>query len=480
MEATMCRHFAIPFLILMFTGTIRAEDVDLTNAPPVVVKTIPESGQDNVDPATTEIKVTYSKDMQDHSWSWSTAGTDNFPEMTGKPHYEKDNRTCVITVHLKPGKSYAIWLNSENFGTFKDTGGRSAVPYLLVFKTSGKAEALPATQASDSEFTPDGFVKISQSLSTRMKLADQPQGCSNRWIRISADDRFQAFYSVKNSISSIVVVDLKTGAKTTVPPPDEKIFEARNIRQFTWSRAGQTLYIAEDATTGPTSLAAWKSLPPESVVTELKKIYQVLYFWSPGDAKVHLIGRVNSSALAIAARDDDVRVVTRSVDKGWGHVDIWDFKGNLPGSLRTIPVALNGKPIDLDWPQLMLDHNELWFVSVHEGGGSALAMIDLNQAGPEAQLIAEDVLHFVWSMDEQRLIVRKVSGHSSSLWLMHRDSLKQSPVLLNDHFGNEITGVSNDGYILYFQGVAPEDVGKRIALSSVGDAIRLFSYDLPQ
>ena len=35
----------------------------------------------------------------------------------------------------EPGKTYAIWVNSEKFNNFKDTGGRSAVPYLLVFKT---------------------------------------------------------------------------------------------------------------------------------------------------------------------------------------------------------------------------------------------------------------------------------------------------------------------------------------------------------
>ena len=44
-------------------------------------------------------------------------------------------RTCVLPVKLEPGKTYAIWLNSQKFGNFKDTDGRSAVPYLLVFRT---------------------------------------------------------------------------------------------------------------------------------------------------------------------------------------------------------------------------------------------------------------------------------------------------------------------------------------------------------
>ena len=50
-------------------------------------------------------------------------------------HYEKDKRTCAFQVKLEPGKTYAIWLNSEKFGNFKDADGRSAVPYLLVFQT---------------------------------------------------------------------------------------------------------------------------------------------------------------------------------------------------------------------------------------------------------------------------------------------------------------------------------------------------------
>ena len=109
----------------------------LATAPPVVVKTMPVSGTTGVDPNTKEIRVTYSKAMTNGSWSWSTWGEENFPKTTGKPRYEADRRTCVLPVKLEPNKFYAIWLNSQNFGNFKDSGGRPAVPYLLVFKTKG-------------------------------------------------------------------------------------------------------------------------------------------------------------------------------------------------------------------------------------------------------------------------------------------------------------------------------------------------------
>jgi hypothetical protein len=42
-----------------------------------------------------------------------------------------------MPVALKPGKLYAIWINSETHQTFQDLDGRAAVPYLLVFKTRG-------------------------------------------------------------------------------------------------------------------------------------------------------------------------------------------------------------------------------------------------------------------------------------------------------------------------------------------------------
>lgn len=113
----------------------QAEDVSLETVPPVIVKTVPPAGTDGVDPQLTQIEVTYSKDMQDKSWSWSTLSKESFPPTAGEPRYQDDKRTCVLPVKLEAGKTYAIWLNSSKFHNFKDAGGRAAVPFLLVFKT---------------------------------------------------------------------------------------------------------------------------------------------------------------------------------------------------------------------------------------------------------------------------------------------------------------------------------------------------------
>ncbi len=103
--------------------------------PAVVVETVPLSGDTKVDPSLTEIRVTFSKQMMDQSWSWSQLSDESFPTTTGKPRYLADGRTSVLPVTLKPGKAYAVWLNSAQFGNFKDAQGRPAVPYLLIFET---------------------------------------------------------------------------------------------------------------------------------------------------------------------------------------------------------------------------------------------------------------------------------------------------------------------------------------------------------
>jgi RNA polymerase sigma-70 factor (ECF subfamily) len=128
---------ALALGIALLPGATHSQQLTLEAVPPVVVETVPKAGSGDVDPALAEIRVTYSKDMQDGSWSWSTLGEENFPETTGKPRYLEDKRTAVLPVKLVPGKTYAIWLNSQKFRNFKDADGQPAVPYLLVFKTGG-------------------------------------------------------------------------------------------------------------------------------------------------------------------------------------------------------------------------------------------------------------------------------------------------------------------------------------------------------
>jgi hypothetical protein len=102
---------------------------------PVVVKTVPEAGAKDVAAGEMEIKVTFSKEMTDNSWSWSSAWKDSEPAIIGKPRYTADNKTCILKVKLEAGKTYGYWINSQRFTGFKDKQGRAAIPYFLVFQT---------------------------------------------------------------------------------------------------------------------------------------------------------------------------------------------------------------------------------------------------------------------------------------------------------------------------------------------------------
>ena len=109
----------------------------IDSMPPVVVKTVPEAGATNVSPGTIEIKVTFSKEMADGSWSWVEPWKGAHGTPLGKPRYDSDQKTCIFKVKLEPNKTYAFWLNRGQYQNFKDQQGHPSVPYLLAFQTKG-------------------------------------------------------------------------------------------------------------------------------------------------------------------------------------------------------------------------------------------------------------------------------------------------------------------------------------------------------
>ena len=135
-ELTFPITVALVALCALLTTEGRSQDIE--SMPPVVVKTVPESGAKDVAPGVVDIKVTFSKEMADGSWSWSTAWQGSAPESVGKPQYQADRKTCVMKVKLEPNKTYAYWLNSGKFQNFKDRQGHPSVPYLLIFQTKGR------------------------------------------------------------------------------------------------------------------------------------------------------------------------------------------------------------------------------------------------------------------------------------------------------------------------------------------------------
>lgn len=138
-------------LVASACGVGDTAEISVKTMPPSVIKTVPQAGDTAVDPSVKEVSVTFSKEMMtEEMWSWCSSSAETFPEIDKtKIRYLKDKRTCVLPVTLAPGKTYVIWINSSKFTSFKDTGMHSAVPYLLVFQTAGKAP-------SSSGGVPDG------------------------------------------------------------------------------------------------------------------------------------------------------------------------------------------------------------------------------------------------------------------------------------------------------------------------------------
>ena len=122
------------FLVIMFVsiGALAAGD----STAPTVVETAPESGSTRVDPAITELRVTFDEPMSPGSWSWAYENKDEFPEITGPPRYLEDRKTAVLPIRLQPNKRYTIWINSSRFQNFKDQSGNPAVPFKLSFETA--------------------------------------------------------------------------------------------------------------------------------------------------------------------------------------------------------------------------------------------------------------------------------------------------------------------------------------------------------
>lgn len=117
-------------------GLAPQPDTDyLKRYPPVVIRTIPQAGDQAVDPSLSEITVTFGADMQDGSWAWVQIDPDLFPESGGDPTYV-DARTNVLPVTLEADHTYVVWINYDPYLSFQDTHGQPAVPYQIAFHTA--------------------------------------------------------------------------------------------------------------------------------------------------------------------------------------------------------------------------------------------------------------------------------------------------------------------------------------------------------
>ncbi|MBN1911803.1 MAG: Ig-like domain-containing protein [Pirellulales bacterium] len=110
---------------------------------PVIVSTSPAVGATDVDPATSEITVTFDRDMAG-GFSWTGGGQYYPPVAEGKRPYWKDKRTCVLPVTLKRAWYYRVGINSKSFRNFRGADGVPTPPTAVYFTTKGASDKLKA------------------------------------------------------------------------------------------------------------------------------------------------------------------------------------------------------------------------------------------------------------------------------------------------------------------------------------------------
>lgn len=107
---------------------------------PQVIATSPAVGASDVDPATSEITVTFDSDMG-RGMSWTGGGPDFPPVVKGaKPHWLADKRTCVLPVKLEAGHYYRVGINSTSFHNFRSAKGGAARTSVIFFATQGASD----------------------------------------------------------------------------------------------------------------------------------------------------------------------------------------------------------------------------------------------------------------------------------------------------------------------------------------------------
>ncbi len=163
-----------------------ATAADEENSVPTTARLVqsnPKPGETGVDPALTEISLTFDRDM-DKGMSW-TGGPPLFPpvDKTREAHWI-DARTCVLPVKLEKGQFYRVGINSSSFKNFAARGAYPALPSVVYFATAGaNAETQNRVKVPkvSSTVPKDGSTDVDPKASTLRVTFDMPMGEGMSW-----------------------------------------------------------------------------------------------------------------------------------------------------------------------------------------------------------------------------------------------------------------------------------------------------------
>ncbi len=164
-------------LIALAPVVSRAAD----GAAPRITATTPRSGATDVDPALTEITVTFDRDMAP-GFSW-TGGPPEFPPSpAGKKAHWQDTRTCVLPVELEPGTSYRVGINAPSFKNFRSAEGTPAGISEIRFTTKGTPTAKAAKPRIVKLVPLNGAKNVDPNLTEVRVTFNMPMGGGFSWV----------------------------------------------------------------------------------------------------------------------------------------------------------------------------------------------------------------------------------------------------------------------------------------------------------
>ena len=159
------------------------QGVGSAQAPPRIVATSPAVGATEVDPALTEITVTFDQDMA-AGFSWTGSGPDYPMSPEGAKARWRDRRTCVLPVKLEAGRYYRVGINSTSYRNFKNVRDVAAEPSAIYFATRGASEELKLKTRSPQivSFNPrNGAQDVSPSVTELRISFSVPMGEGFSW-----------------------------------------------------------------------------------------------------------------------------------------------------------------------------------------------------------------------------------------------------------------------------------------------------------
>lgn len=199
-----------------------------------IVKTLPEIGAKDVDPALKEITITFDRDMAG-GFSWTGGPPDFPPGRDGQKPTWKDKRTCTLPVTLQAAKYYRVGINSTSFQNFKSAQGVPVKPSALYFTTKGASADLQQKTVKPEivSMTPkNGATDVDSKIKELRVTFNVPMGGGFSWTgggpSFPPNPDSKKPYWIDGGKTCVLPVELKPGVeyKLGLNSPSHKNFQS--------------------------------------------------------------------------------------------------------------------------------------------------------------------------------------------------------------------------------------------------------------